>query len=340
MRSKVVLVFTQLLISLLVVCIPAVVCGKTIGGWNSIRGGGAGILTGGDFAGVRADVTAFFPGTTYSETNELTSTFLNSLYVLLLDPVFEGGNVTIDPLTTAEQTAIASWVTSGGRALILGENSSYVDASRSMIEPFGPTWENTNSAGANPGSIVDHSAFPTITDGPFGAVNSFTGGFVSWFTNVAPATALGTWNSNNQVSLAAMTFGSGKVVFFGDNTILYSSADNVTLRRNTLSYLLNTSPNVFPDYNGNGVVDAPDYVLWRDTLGHIVSPFSGADADGSGVIDAADYSLWKAFFGKSIGDGSSNGVFAAVPEPAPAILLCLAVAGVNFSSCRANKTNR
>ncbi len=55
------------------------------------------------------------------------------------------------------------------------------------------------------------------------------------------------------------------------------------------------------DYNSNGVVDAGDYVVWRDTLG-LTTDFR---ADGSGpttgvpdgVVDEFDYAFWRANFG-------------------------------------------
>ncbi len=49
------------------------------------------------------------------------------------------------------------------------------------------------------------------------------------------------------------------------------------------------------DYNHNGVVDAADYVLWRNTLGQSASPAgSGADGNANGTIDAGDYSFCAA----------------------------------------------
>ncbi|MEN1679440.1 MAG: PEP-CTERM sorting domain-containing protein [Planctomycetota bacterium] len=68
------------------------------------------------------------------------------------------------------------------------------------------------------------------------------------------------------------------------------------------------------DYNNDGVVDAADYTVWRDTLGEEVNPrFGGADGDGSGVIDLADYELWAQNFGQT-----ATG-FASVPEPATGV---------------------
>ncbi len=56
------------------------------------------------------------------------------------------------------------------------------------------------------------------------------------------------------------------------------------------------------DYNFNGVVDAADYSVWRNTVGSA----NDLRADGSsetmpgvpdGVVDAFDYAWWKANFG-------------------------------------------
>jgi hypothetical protein len=58
-------------------------------------------------------------------------------------------------------------------------------------------------------------------------------------------------------------------------------------------------PALAGDYNGNLAVDAADFVVWRNTMGAIVSPFSGADGNGDGQIDAADYGVWRANFGKT-----------------------------------------
>ena len=65
------------------------------------------------------------------------------------------------------------------------------------------------------------------------------------------------------------------------------------------------------DYNADGMVDAADYVVWRDGLGT--------------TYTLADYAVWKANFG--IG-ASGSGTGAAVPEPtALALLLGTMLAG-------------
>jgi hypothetical protein len=80
------------------------------------------------------------------------------------------------------------------------------------------------------------------------------------------------------------------------------------------------------DYNGNGDVDAADYVLWRKTLNQSVDPAgSGADGDGDGTVNAGDYDFWRERFGDDVGGGAGFG--STVPEPASwAIVLAACVA--------------
>ena len=86
------------------------------------------------------------------------------------------------------------------------------------------------------------------------------------------------------------------------------------------------SPN--GDYNDNGIVDAADYVLWRNMLGQTTSPAgSGADGNQNGLIDAGDYDFWRARFGDTPG-GLGSG--SAVPEPACAVY-ALAIAALAYS---------
>ena len=90
----------------------------------------------------------------------------------------------------------------------------------------------------------------------------------------------------------------------------------------------NLVPGSSGDYNGNGVVDAADYTVWRNTLGATgLTPFTGADGSGNGIIDQADYQHWRANFGTIVGTGVGSGTTAgglAVPEPTTATLALLA----------------
>lgn len=82
------------------------------------------------------------------------------------------------------------------------------------------------------------------------------------------------------------------------------------------------------DYNRNGVVDAADYTLWRDTFGQSVTKGTGADGVPNGHIDENDYLFWVGRFGAS---ATASGAGQAVPEPTSIILLALSVIG---AGCR------
>lgn len=306
----------------------------TVGGWTAARGGDSAVLAGADFETLRNDLSGYFVGATLAESTTLTSTFLNSIDVLAISPVSGGGGIPITPLSAAEQSAMTTWVSGGGRALIVGENFNYHAASQSMIGPFGPQWESASINGGITGTVTDHTSFPAITNGPFGVVNTFSAGYDAYFTDVSPATPLGEWGAN-EVCLAAMNFGSGKVVFFGSNSIFYGvdanfDPNNDTLRRNTLAYLLGVAPRNRYDYNNNGEVDAADYVLWRKTFGES-GVILAADGNFSHQIDDPDYEVWRAHFGETNapGFGASNltggaaGSASAIPEPTSTTLLLI-----------------
>ncbi len=76
------------------------------------------------------------------------------------------------------------------------------------------------------------------------------------------------------------------------------------------------------DYNGNGVVDMADYVLWRNG-----GPLQNDNTPGS--VDASDYTFWRSHFGNTSGAGSSvQG--AAVPEPGTLALVLLGLMASGF----------
>jgi 3-phytase len=61
-------------------------------------------------------------------------------------------------------------------------------------------------------------------------------------------------------------------------------------------------PNPLPgDYDGSGIVDHADFVVWRNADGaNSVPPFAGADGNGDGRVDSSDYGVWRANFGRRL----------------------------------------
>jgi hypothetical protein len=81
------------------------------------------------------------------------------------------------------------------------------------------------------------------------------------------------------------------------------------------------------DYNQDGVVNAADYIVWRNSL---ESTGTGLTADGNFdmVVDTHDYNIWWTNFGQLIPAGGSE-LASAVPEPATGTLLA-AFVGLAF----------
>ena len=53
------------------------------------------------------------------------------------------------------------------------------------------------------------------------------------------------------------------------------------------------------DYNKNGVVDAADYTVWRDSVGQ-TGPGLAADYNGDQVVNQKDYDAWRFHFGLEV----------------------------------------
>jgi hypothetical protein len=61
------------------------------------------------------------------------------------------------------------------------------------------------------------------------------------------------------------------------------------------------------DYNHNGIVDAADYVVWRNGLGT--------------TYTQADYVVWREHFGQTLGSGLGASSNNPVPEPSSVVML-------------------
>jgi hypothetical protein len=65
------------------------------------------------------------------------------------------------------------------------------------------------------------------------------------------------------------------------------------------------------DYQGDGVADGADFLVWQRLLGTSATPAgSGADGDSSGAVDAGDLAIWQTNFG-----AGREGLAAVVIDP-------------------------
>jgi hypothetical protein len=80
-------------------------------------------------------------------------------------------------------------------------------------------------------------------------------------------------------------------------------------------------PGVHGDYNNNGVVDAADYVVWRDRLGQNVTIPNDMTP---GNVGTGDYTVWRMNYDRTLGSGS-GAVLLGVPEPAGIVIALIGV---------------
>jgi T5SS/PEP-CTERM-associated repeat protein len=110
-------------------------------------------------------------------------------------------------------------------------------------------------------------------------------------------------------SFQILTAGGGRTGIFSNEVLpSLSSGLDWDLAYNPNSVVLSVISTGLPgDYNGDGRVDAADYVVWRKN-----------DGGQSG------YDLWRTNFGRTAGSGavSGNAAASAVPEPSSLIVAC------------------
>jgi hypothetical protein len=87
------------------------------------------------------------------------------------------------------------------------------------------------------------------------------------------------------------------------------------------------NPTLAGDYNGDGMVNAGDYVTWRramDTGGALLN-----ETVSLGTADQADYDVWRANIGAPGAGSGASATTAPVPEPGAVVLLAC-TAGVAY----------
>ncbi len=88
------------------------------------------------------------------------------------------------------------------------------------------------------------------------------------------------------------------------------------------------------DYDTNGIVNLDDYLTFTTNFGSTIE--LGADGNGDGIVDAADFTIWRDAFEVAVSPANNVGVFlepgtnlstsfaSTVPEPNSLMLACFA----------------
>ena len=87
------------------------------------------------------------------------------------------------------------------------------------------------------------------------------------------------------------------------------------------------------DFNGDGIVDAADYTVWRDNLGAADESAIMNRGDGLNGVDEADYFVWRSNFGASSPAAGQTSA-TATPEPSSLLLIVLGVLAIAWRRSR------
>ncbi len=125
---------------------------------------------------------------------------------------------------------------------------------------------------------------------------------------------------------APLTAGLEWMVDYSDNTAV------------VLRVIGEATPELFGDYNGDGVVDAADYVVWRNNLNENIT-LPGEDPTVTpGQVTIEDYAVWKDNFGNMANPGALAVSAAVVPEPTSLVTIVLGMLAAGSIATRTRRT--
>jgi glucose/arabinose dehydrogenase len=208
-----------------------------------------------------------------------------------------GGNGTLDHLTVRDGATVAPGASAG--ILTVLNSFTMAPGARLGIEIGGtqnlpnlsPQFDQILVGGA---AKLDGILSVSLIDLGAGTFEPIVGDYVPILTSVGNIS--GSFDTTNLPELPAVL--EWRLNYFANNVYL------------------SVVPAVVGDYNADGIVNAGDYVAWRNTSGqtgwNLAADGSGPGGVPDGIVDRWDYIYWKSNFGNTL---ESQGSGALVPEP-------------------------
>ena len=200
-----------------------------------------------------------------------------------------------------EQTKVEQYIAGGGNLFVTGAEIGWdLDNSNNGRTFFEGTLKGNYVADAANTYSVNGSA-STI----FSGLNfSFDNGAQFYNTEFADVispqpgaqTALNYSNGSGGAGIQVPGAGGrGSIVMFGfPFETITTAANRAAVMDRVLDFFY---PNA--DFNGSGIVDSADYVVWRKNSGASVPRMTLGDANGDGQVNQTDYSIWRSQFGSA-----------------------------------------
>lgn len=195
-------------------------------------------------------------------------------------------------------------VNSSGATTLAGSDSS--PDTRSQVTAGGMLRISEVDFGSIPPIDVSFSLTISPSGGTY-HLNTDGGGGPVYFTQ---------WSGSVTIDLASILLanaitaeGVTRMSIDMNNSLLARSHVDTSAQISVLDFAATAGTRNLGDYNSNGMVDAPDYAVWRDTLGSSTDLRANGD-NTNNVIDVNDYAVWSQHFGEGAGSGG-----VAVPEP-------------------------
>ena len=165
---------------------------------------------------------------------------------------------------------------------------------------------------------LDGNGFVNIATGGMLALEGDADDSLAQFLDLVEGTdAIRYWDDSvsDWADIAAASYGD-------DYTLEYLTTGDL-LGYTLLTVGVSTLPG---DYNGDGVVDAADYTVWRDNLGSNVTLPGDTTL---GTVTSADYDVWRSNYGATQPVTGTEAQPASTPEPASLLLVCLALTAIS-----------
>lgn len=229
-----------------------------------------------------------------------------------------------EALSAAEIALIAAPET---LELIVDTSDGTTSIVNNQSDPFTINFYQIDSGNdAAPGTSLNPNGWSSLDDqegnDPPGTGWVEAGGSSSQVLGEANVQGSLTLNPSDSVFLGAAFDSLGGVE---DLSFQFGLPSGTSLRGGLVSYVdddgIAAPGGVDGDYNGDNIVDARDYTVWRDNLNaNITLP----NDPTPGTVTESDYVVWKNNFGQTAGSASLDGSNSAVPEPASCVLTALA----------------